>query len=424
MIPTKDQNIMYRGISAKHYFGILAVVMIAFAFGIWFWLRTNTPGSQGGDAYQYNRLAITLLEQGVLNYSGETIVVPPIYPMFLALIYFLVGEPNFIVASIANVALFAIIAGIVTWASMRFVGLGAGYFAGLLVIINHDLLFWSPFALSEMLNIIFFVLFALSLKIFAMKSQVKWVVTAGVFAALANLTHASLMIYLPAVMIWFLVCTPGKLAQRLLYMVIFSLVVLILVVPWSIWISSNRDATVPVANYGFLTLHHGNNPEYYLNLREYLFGDSVSPVSADYYLPVLSDDLRIQEIWQFISQSPLDWLQLYFLKLYYHLQFFNMKDIPSIKIAIWSTAYWLLVWPLTILYLVKNRFIWRDVFVWLVLTNLCVYPLIHISRYHRYRTPIEPLLVLLAAGGFSLLLPYILKCTSPMWEKVRVALRR
>ena len=53
MIPTKDQNIMYRGISAKHYFGILAVVMIAFAFGIWFWLRTNTPGSQGGDAYQY-----------------------------------------------------------------------------------------------------------------------------------------------------------------------------------------------------------------------------------------------------------------------------------------------------------------------------------------------------------------------------------
>lgn len=419
MNTVNERNLKDQHISRKHYFGLLAVVLIAFSFGVWFWLRTNTPGSQGGDAHQYNRLAVSLLEQGSLDYSSESIVVPPLYPAFLALIYLIAGEPSFVAASIANIALFAFGAGLVGWACMRLFSPAAGYFAGIMIFVNHDLLFWSPFALSEMLNIVFFILFALALKAFALKLQNRWLIIAGVFAALANLTHASLMIYLPAVLLWFLFNHPGTIFVRLSRAVIFCVVLLILVMPWSSWISSNRDATVPVADYGFLTLHHGNNPEYHQALKDYLFGDSNTPRGEGYSLPNLTDRERLNEIWNYISTSPLDWFQLYLTKLYYHLQFYNMKDISSLKVAIWSTGYWFLVWPLAIIYLVKNKLAWRDILVWLIATNLFLYPLIHISRYHRYRIPIEPLIVLLAAGGFSLMLPYITNYISPIWVKVK-----
>jgi len=269
-----------------------------------------------------------------------------------------------------------------------------------------------------MLYIIFFLLFALALHTFQKDYQNKWLMVAGIFAGLANLTHASLMMYLPLVVLWVIIITPGSIILKIWRALLFVLMILMIIMPWSIWVSNSRNAVVPVADYGFMGLYHGNHPDYYEALNDYLFGPGYSWLQTKNMGDGMSDSQRLQEVWMFIKNSPLKWLHLYFLKFYYHVQFFNLKDISSLKVAIWSTGYWLLAWSLSIFYIIKQKKAWQIIFLWLVLANLFIYPLIHISRYHRYRIPIEPLIVLLAAGGFSLVLPHITNYVSDLWGRI------
>ena len=386
----------------KHVVGFIFVGILGFVFITWFWIRTNTPGSQGGDADRYSRTAINLVETGKIDLSREGIALAPLYPTFLSLVYRISGGENFVAASIANFLLFAILVVILGIKAFRQFGPLIGYFTSLLIILNHKLLFWAPFALSEMLFTLFLVLSVIALHEYSINEKNLWLIIGGFFAGLAALTRGALLIYMPPLIIWLLVASPGSWRVRISKVVIFSAIVLSITTPWSYWASINRDHFVPIADNGIRNLYAGNYPVLVDNLRDFLFGSAQT--WWDFSLPGLDDAQRIQAIRDFVLGNPLDWLKLYFLKLYYHLQFFNLKDIPSLRVAIWNTLYWVFIWVMIVIYILKVPNFWRNIFCWIIAANVFLHPLMHIARYTRYRLPVEPIFVLLSAFGTYLVL--------------------
>jgi len=300
---------------------------------------------------------------------------------------------------------------------MRFYGPLAGYIGAAMVAINPNLLFMANLPQSEMLFTILLLLLALSLHSYAQKQSVKWLIVSGILAGLAALTRSALYIYIPVILVWIYIIYSGTPVARFKQVLSFFVVILLPIVLWSMWLSQTRGGGA--SGYGALALHLGNHEAYYIALKDYLFGSGFSWLQIRDPGGNLTDLQRLSEIWGFISASPLEWIHLYFLKLHYHLQFYNLKDIPFLRIAIWSSGYWLVIWPLVIVYLLKNRPAWFSAFVWIIGANLLLHPIIHTARYHRYRVPIEPLLVLLAVGGFSYLKPIVSMYTYHAWVKVR-----
>lgn len=408
-------------IPRKHFGGLLLIVVVSFSFGIWYWLRTNTPGSQPRDFHTYNQLAISLIGQGTLDYSGIPIV-PPGYPVFLALVYLLAGKVNVIAASVANIFLFSLVAGLTGWVGMRLYGPTAGYIAGILVSLSHDMVFISQFALSEFLYTLLLLFCAISLNKYFQLWKVGWLIVAGLFAGFAALTRGAILIYIPFILLWIVIITPGSIWFRLFRVVAFFTAFSVLAFLWSYWVSAKTNEFVPVANYGALQLYVGNNLTYYHALRASLFGPGFA--WGEFSLPALSNEQMLLQVWRFIIDTPQIWLHLYLLKLYFHLQFYNLHDIPSIRIAIWSSIYWISIWSLVILFIVKNKHFWRSIFLWLIVANLFIHPLIYVAQYARYRVPVEPLLALLASGGFAMILPQIIQQCALAGNKLARFLRR
>ena len=410
-------NSFSQPIPKKHNIGLILLIVGAFIIGIWFWERTNVANAPAADSYLYDRLAVGMIEQKWSYFFNESLIVPPLYPAFLAIVYLCAGKSNLIAASVANIALFALVVGLVGWVGMRQFSVAAGYLAGVLVAVNPDLLFWGPFVLSEMLFIFFLVLLAIALNVYSVKWEIHWLLFAGILAGLAALTRGAFQIYIVPILLWIIFVTPGSIVSRFLRSVFFCLVMLAMVIPYSYWISVNRNEVVVVVNYGLSLLAHGNRPEYYSTLMEYLFGSNLSWLNLN--VPNLPNDQILQVVWDFISSSPLDWMHLYLIKLYYHLQFFNMKDINSIRIAVWSTGYWLVVWPLVAAFIIKTHSPLRNIYLWIISANLFLHPLLNIERYHRFRIPVEPLFALLASGGVSLLIPYYSHYIPPTFRRIQ-----
>jgi len=416
MSSSQRNQISSQKIVGNFSIGIIAIIIIAFSFGVWYWLRTNTPGSGlGTDAKIYGRLAVAIIENRWADYRGT--VFPPIYPIFLAVLYRIVGEPSVVAASIANIAVFSLIAGAASGVGYRYYGLMGGVFSGVFIAINPNLLFYANIPLTEMLFTLILLLAAIILQMYGRDYSLMWLIFASVLVGLGILTRVAMYYYLPPIILWLLYTAKGRIPKRIIPVSVFIAVVLLLIVPWTIIAAQLQNEST--GWFGMFALHHGNRLAYYEALKEYLFESGTTFLTFGVPDSSMTNLERIREIVDFIITSPQKWVHLYFLKLYYHLQFFNLKDIPSTKIAIWSTGYWLIIWPLVIFNLLKSRKAWRTLIVWLIAANLLLHPLGHISRYHRYRIPIEPLIVLFAAGGLSMLLPIISKNIAPIWAKFR-----
>lgn len=403
------EDIKSKPSAKKQVIILVSIFLAAFLFGMWYWLRTSEPGSgQGTDAKYYDQLAVNLIEKGRFDY-GE-IDFPPLYPLYLAFVYTIAGTPSVIAASVGNIFLFAVVAGLASWVGKRICESDLGYLAGLFVIINPDLLFFANLPQSEMLFLVLIVLLAFSLHQYQRSNQWRLLILSGVLAGLAIHTRAAFYLYLPVLLLWLFLIIPGSIRLRAIRVIVFMAGIVVLVLPWSIVMSDVQGEAVPIANYAATALYESNNQLYYETFKEYLFGDSYAFLGRQY--PQLTVDEKVNEVWSFITESPLRWIHLYVLKLYYHLQFFNMKDIPSTTIAIWSNGFWLMVWPLTIVYLIKSQSVWKHVFIWIIGANLFLHPIMNISTYHRFRVPVEPLFAILAACGICLLIPIIMSIFS------------
>lgn len=107
-------------------------------------------GPQGGMDTSGYRAAAEALRQSVLTSSDAFLGLPPILPVYMALL------PDANVAVAAQIAIAATVAPLITAASRRHFGTTAGIAAGVIAGVEPTLVFWSTYLLTDTFGLVFF----------------------------------------------------------------------------------------------------------------------------------------------------------------------------------------------------------------------------------------------------------------------------
>jgi 4-amino-4-deoxy-L-arabinose transferase-like glycosyltransferase len=397
----------------RHAALFLGTLLAALGCAWWYWRRTADPLAQAADTAAYDAVAVALLDlaaqptlAGVAAFAREAVVQQraPLYPVFLAAIYAAAGGVDHHAATFGSLTCFAITAGGVAVVAARRFGTAVGVAAAALMMLNPDLLFWSHFVLTE----IPFALLLLGLALLlepdhgARVTRPSHAAVAGAVAGLAALTRAAMLIYVGAIVLWLALASGrarGRVTPRspLAFLAAFALVI----APWLLLASAAVGRFVAVTEQGASLFCTANSAAYLQLLRAALSHGAAGGIPGG-VIPVDGCPSLMQRLlppWP----GAMTTLQLYPLKLYYHLQFFNWSNVPSLRVSIWAAAYWSVLWALILAAFVRERAVWRRPGVWLAAGNLFLQPVLNVEPYFRFRAPIEPLLVLIAAEGFAVL---------------------
>jgi hypothetical protein len=294
---------------------------------------------------------------------------PPLYPMFLALIFKLFGvlsRTSIYVALVAN----AVAGGVAAWVLYR---VGLRYFS--LTTALFAAWMWAllpPVAFSDL--VIFHYSFS-ALAILAwlwvipnLSERLRNWIFLGFALGLALLLNPMLILVVPASALWF--CNRKK------HVVVMVAMALLAVVPWH------------VRNYRVL---HRFYPALRDNLGDNLYlGNHVGGYEFPYQVPQFKElgeakfmDMREHQAMDYIRAAPRD----FFLR--------TMRRIAEFWLQPWPLVYFVLI-GLAICGICKSP---RPLAIF-TLTLFALYPLVFyvtVAGWASYRHPIEPLLLLISA---------------------------
>ena len=381
---------------------LTVIALSAFVLASGSWVLRN-PYFNPADSYKYDAMAVSLLEHGTL---GTDLRPAPGYAAFLAISYWLFGKSNLIAASLVNLGLFAVLVFLVGEIGIGLFGRLPGYLGAMLLAVNQEFLIAAPLVTTEMLFTVMFVAVAIVLIRYRRTGVLRWLFAAIILSGVAALIRKAFLLYLPGVLICLLWPDDNR-TRRVVHTLIFLAGFLAIIGAWSYRSSYVAGRLVVITDQGSHEFSMSTNADYLRYLWQALFGKGVPPIIASWAPPefVIRDKNgnRSPSGFEFVFQYPVDWIQLYLLKLYYHLEFVNFTNLHySIRLAVMGGLYWSTVWTFALRFLTRGR-IGSAGFVFAVLTgtNLLMHPLLNIEPYFRFRLPVEPFIVLLAVGGFS-----------------------
>jgi len=192
------------------------------------------------DAAEYDRLAITLLTTKSFSApSGmPTAYRTPLYPLFLAGIYFIFGHSYFW-ARFFQVILYSFLCLIVYRIGETLFNKSVALLSSFMCVVYKPFIFFSyyggpAFLLTEHL---FIFLFALSILFLARLYRTKAVLDAlfsGIFIGLATLSRPVTTLFPLFLLFWFLFCLKSTMKRRLKLYAILCVSFLFIIMPWTI----------------------------------------------------------------------------------------------------------------------------------------------------------------------------------------------
>lgn len=222
-------------------------------------------GFQAGDTALYIGIGRSIAEGEGFSFNGQpTAFVTPLYPVFLAFLFRLVGE-NLLIVQLVQVVLSALTVVLVYLLSRHlfsfFGGATAGAIAGLIVALHPWLIFWSGYILTETLFVFLFTGAVLSF-IYAMTSPslLRWL-TSGALLGLATLCRPMAFgLFLLALVLWPILFPRSSLRQRYTALGVFLISCFIVLAPWGVRNYLTFQAVVPFSTEAGTVFYSGNNP--------------------------------------------------------------------------------------------------------------------------------------------------------------------
>ena len=208
----------------------------------------------GGDAGCYDEIARNLLSgvgyvvgAGALKtYSAH----PPLYPIFVAMVYFLSGY-NVLVVQISQGMLGAITCVLIYLTARRLTNRRVAWIASLMAVVYPTLIFLTRETMTETLFILILCLWTWFVvtraeELLSLKNQA----VSGILVGLLALTRA-VALFLPVfVLIWQWMCSAGTRRQKLLASASLIFFVVLTLAPWTIRNYRVHHTFVPVATQG------------------------------------------------------------------------------------------------------------------------------------------------------------------------------
>jgi 4-amino-4-deoxy-L-arabinose transferase-like glycosyltransferase len=280
-----------------------------------------------GDAGSYDRIARNLISgKGYIEWgSTPTSFWPPLYPLFLAGTYSLLGHnidtPRYIqtfFGALTCVALYHLVKALFGRRSALLAGVGMAL---------HPLhIFFGAWLIAETLFLFLYVL-TLAIAVHATRrTSLKTLALLGIMLGLDILAKPAAILLVPFLLAWvFLSISTLSIETRILYTLITALFAVAMISPWTIRNYMVHHDFVLVSTNGGLTFYAANNPEGFGGHVESapppLTGVSEPEAERQYY--------RLAIEW--IRSSPWDFLRLLPKKL--------LRLWSPLSVATWEAEY-------------------------------------------------------------------------------------
>ncbi len=369
------------------------------------------------DMGEYQKLAVSILEgRGYSTEAGPTAFRPPLYPLFLSLVYGVVGTPNILAARLIQ----AVLGGVEVWLTWRvalLLGLPAmASGAAWIVALYPTRFLYATFLHREtLLGILWLWQILAFLRVNASEKPVGRAVVAGITVALGALCNAVLFATSCALSAVLLFSDSERflkpMLRRMALVGIIWVVGLGTLVPWGIRNQSTLGGWVWVNTKGGRALWEGNNPGWMDGKSEIRIRQEQWDAMAD-MSEVEAERFAKRQALAFIRHHPgqflyLSWrrsLQFWRLELlpffYYKQGYFG--DLSGLLVLL-LTPVFLLPFPVLLLAAAGGAVLqWRRSGVKLLAFLAAVYWLgtsLFIGGF-RYHYPLVPGLAILAVLGW------------------------
>lgn len=234
---------------------VLASIGVRLVFGLFI----TKPESLEG--WFYDKIALELLAQGnpaAIAQQGLIVERMPLYPILLALIYELLGHQAAYIVIVHSLLSGALVL-VSFYLAQSLYGIRAGLVAALIVAV-YPYYVGNNVGLSD--ELIFTLLLGLvilfALKLYAHPRRLIAVVLGGSLG-LTLLTRSAILVFVPLLAVWLMVCLPMRIGKRLELCTMMLGTVALLVAPWTMFMYSLVGRPTLTAHLGF-PLWNGNNP--------------------------------------------------------------------------------------------------------------------------------------------------------------------
>ena len=419
------QNIRFDLIVMSGLFALALIVRLLFIF-------SSHGDVVTPDGALYGNIATHLLqgEGFIQDARSYPIVVPPFYPIFLALIYAIFGVGNSTAVLVIQAILGALTVVFVYETAKELFNRWAGLFAGLLFSIYSVSIYWTGFVLTETLFTFLVVVFTYVLARLLRSKATYW--TAGLLGliwGITCLTRPHLLFFIP--FLWVLLFIVQK-RRGLKLAGISTLLLLMTIIPWIGYLYAEYGCVIPIASHGGIALWCGNGPfvnpnRYYSSTRYANDPLFAAQLKEGMSLPLCEQDRFFRNIaLRFIISHPLRFVDNTYRKFILFAKPVNLRmkvfGISVLDKITNTTDTWLLV--LSLLGFIfslfpKQNFKRNQTLLWLILYYSLIVSVNIIVSQGRYRLPAMPLVAIYTGLATSQCIHGVSKVIEVLRAKMR-----
>ncbi len=289
---------------------LAAVMLLSLAVSLPFAVVFNKVSPDG---VLYNDIAEHILSgKGFTQDVRDTpIVVPPLYPLFLAAVYAVFGVGNTIAALVVQSVLLSAAVGLCYLLGRRLFGRPVGSMAALLFAAYPLSIYWNGYVLTETLYVVLTLWFVWeACRFLGERPTVGDAVKIGLVWGLGCLARPHLLFFGPLLLLWAAWLHRGRGVKLSL---VSMAVMIATIVPWLAYVYVQYGMLVPVASHGGLQLWLGNNP--YVDLSHRFDIPTDVPAFSEAWARILALPFKDQgaayqrEALRFIAAEPVQFVE-------------------------------------------------------------------------------------------------------------------
>jgi len=330
----------------------------------------------------------------------------PVYPFFLAAVYFFFGH-NYTAARLAQVVIGALTCLVIYFIGKEIYNERIGLLAALAAAVYPQFIVYSGCLLSERVDIFLLSLAMLFGVKAAKRSSIRLYFASGALLGAATLCRPVTMFF-PFFLFLALVILYKNKRTAIMYSLAFLLATVLVIAPWTIRNYFAFDTFLPVSIYGGRNLLQGTyreDDQWYL---QQAVAEHYASIVKDIDDPIEADGLCFKEAVKRIMEDPIGYLRLVarrMTKMWIRPVGLGVMETKttgfirlSAQILLYSEQF--LILTLALLGLIHSR------------SNRLIIPLVLILVYFmfahsithfepRYLLPVMPYVLILAAAGFN-----------------------
>lgn len=377
---------------------IFIVVILAFVIRIGFALVFPTPVTS--DALDYHQLAENFLLKHQFGFNVHpSSYRPPLYPLFLALVYMISG--NSLVAVLFFQAVFGALTVLFVFKLGRFLSTPkVGLATATIVAFDPHLIILAGMLMTEALFTLLLVAALFTTLVGFHRAQNRWFVISGILWGLGALTRPEGLLYLIVVLVVGISINRKERALSIRRSALVLGLALITIAPWTVRNTIVHKHLVVLTTNSGVNFWIGNHPK---SKGGYYFPETDNPLADTSLSEVARDRLGYREGFRLILSHPLSFLRNLGLKsaiitsplpspIWAEISMPGViKNIGYVFFALWFEL--LFIFGIAGMIFSAGRYF--KMLVWLLTSGFLLY-VIYVADI-RFRAPLLPLLAIFTA---------------------------